>query len=264
VARAFQGTPVRLAGRLEDGSWYAVEVVGRIDALGWVPADALTSTGATDVPVVTAQGSGGNVTSANPSTDLPNLVFDALLVRRNRLVAVLSNDGYVDLNGPFIVSLGTGLATRIELPGKSLRPGDRIESSLDGEYVQRRASVVAGVSTAEREETLEDNSLEVTLEPDLPNDLEVLTATSTPELSVTVRNNSPIPLVGTLNLSVRETQPSTRLLTRLDGAALRVDAGGTQVFRLAGLAGLDLTRALVLIDTSAINDANLENDVYPR
>lgn len=264
VARAFAGTPVRVAGRLEDGSWYAVEVVGRIDGLGWVPGGALTPFDSSKVPVVTAPGAASLVTSAGPSTDLPNLVLEALLVRRNRVFVALSNDGYVDLDGPFMVTIGTGVPYRVELPGKSLRPRDRIESPLEGEYVQRRASVVASVSTAVREETLEDNRLEVTIEPDVPNDLEVLTATSTPELAITVRNNSPIPLVGAINVTVRETRPSTRLLTRLDDAPLKIDAGGTQVFRFPTLTGLDLTRTLVLIDTTAINDANLENDVYPR
>lgn len=264
VAKAFQGTPLRLAGRLEDGSWYAVEVVGRLDALGWVPADALTSTDPGAVPVVTAAGAGRIVTATSPTSDLPNLVFDALFVRRNKLVAVLSNDGYVDLQGPFTVTVGSGAPQQIELPGKSLRPGDRIEAPLDGEYVQRRASVVASVTTAVHEETLEDNHVDLTLEPDMPNDLEVLTVTATPELAVTVRNNSPIPLVGTLNVTLRETRPSTRLLTRLDDAPLHIEAAGTQVFRFPGLTNLDLTRILVLIDTTAINDAALENDTYPR
>jgi hypothetical protein len=264
VARAFAGTPVRLAGRLGDGSWYAVEVVGRLDALGWVPADALASTEAAEVPIVTKAGTGQVVTSSQPTSDLPNLVFEGLAVRRNSLIAVLSNDGDVDLLGPFTVTVSGGTPRRIDLPGKSLRPGDRIESPVADEYVQRRASIIANVTTEAREETLDDNHLDVTVEPDVPNDLEVSSVTATPDLAVTVRNNSPIPLVGTLNVTVRETQPSTRLLTRLDGAPLRIDAAGTQVFRFPELTGLDLTRILVLIDTTAINDARLENDTYPR
>jgi hypothetical protein len=264
VARAFQGTPVRLAGRLEDGSWYVVEIVGRIDALGWVPVTALAPFDPAGVPVVTAPGVGAIVPSSSAAADLPNLVLEALLVRRNRVVAVLSNDGYLDLDGPFTLTVGSGAAQRIDLPGKALRPGDRIESVIEGEYVQRRASVVAVVATTAREETLDDNRLETTIEPDVPNDLEVLTATSTPALAVTVRNNSPIPLVGTINVTVRETRPSTRLITRLADVSLKIDAGGTQVFPFPALTGLDLTRTLVLIDTTAINDPNLENDVYPR
>lgn len=263
VARAFPGTPVRLAGRLEDGSWYAVEVAGRIDALGWVPAAALSSVDPAGVPIVTAPGAEGILTSA-PTNDLPNLVLDALVVRNNKVSVVLLNDGPIDLDGPFNVTIGGGAPYRIDLPGKSLRPGDRIESPLEGEYVQRRASIVASVSTALHEETLDDNRIETTIGPDVPNDLEVNTATAAPTLAVTIRNNSPIPLVGTINVTVRETRQSTRLLTRLDDAPLKIEAGGTQIFRFATLTGLDLTRTLVLIDTTAINDAELANDIFPR
>jgi hypothetical protein len=264
VATALKGTPLRLAGRLEDGSWYAVEVVGRLDALGWVPAAALTAVEASLVPVVSAPGSGSFVPQGAGLNDLPNLVLDRLIVRQNRLIAVLSNDGHIDLPGPFTVTVGNGEAHQITLPGKSLRPGDRIENPVEGEYVQRRASVVVIVTTTTREETTDDNRLDAIVEPDVPNDLEVLTAAVAPELSVTVRNNSPIPLVGTINITARETAPSSRLLRRLDDAPLRIDAGGTQAFVFTGLTGLDLSRTQVLIDTTAINDADVRNDVYPR
>lgn len=265
VARAMAGTPVRVAGRLEDGSWYVVEVVGRFDALGWVRATDLTPIDRGGVPVVSPPGAAaGPSTSASLPTDLPNLVVDGVTVRQNRLFVAFSNDGYTDLAGPFMVAVNGGAPHRIELPGKPLRPGDRIDSALEGEFVQRRASVSVVASVATPEESLDDNRADLTVEPDLPLDLEILTVVAAPVFMVTLRNNSTIPLVGAVTISVRESRPSDRLLTRLDDAPLNIARSGTQEFRIPTIVGADLTRVQVLIQTTAINDADLGNDVYPR
>ncbi len=266
VARALAETPVRVAGRLEDGSWYIVEVVGRLDALGWVRASDLTSANPATVPVVAPPGAvaAGPTGVPSQSRDLPNLVLDGAYVRQNRLVVVLSNDGYTDLAGPFTVTVNNGPQHTIALPGKPLRPGDRIDNVLEGEFVQRRATVRVVAAVATPEETPEDNTLELTVEPDQPVDLEILSVLAAPQFTVTLRNNSSIPLVGAVTISVRESRPSDRLLARLDDVPLNVAAGATQEFRIPAVVGADLTRIQVLIQSTAINDADLRNDFYPR
>ena len=84
-----------------------------------------------------------------------------------------------------------------------------------------------------------------------------------PALTVTLINNSAIPLVGSVILVVREREPGDALLGRLD-AALAIEAGGTQSFEFPDLVGLDRDRIRVLLQSDAINDANPSNDVYPR
>lgn len=266
VAGTLAGTPVRLAGRLEDGSWYIVEVVGRLDALGWVPADALDGIESARASVPVLATSGGPVPAAGPGDprDLPNLVLEQVSVRQNQVHVELSNDGFTDLAGPFSVSVNDGPPHTIALPGKPLRPGDRIDTTLGGEYVQRRATISVVASVAVAEQSTDDNRLALTVDPDLPLDLEVLSVVAQPQLTITLRNNAAIPLVGAVTLTVRESRPSDRLLTRLDDAPLNIARGGTQDFRIPAVVGADLTRIQVLLQTSAINDADIRNDVYPR
>ncbi len=271
VARALAETPVRVAGRLEDGSWYVVEVVGRLDALGWVRRADLSPADPSSVPVVAPPGvvapgapGVGPTGVSNQPRDLPNLVLDGAYVRQNRLMVALSNDGYTDLAGPFTVTVNNGPPHGIELPGKPLRPGDRIDNVLEGEFVQRRATVRVVATVATAEVTTEDNTLELTVEPDQPVDLEIASVVAAPQFVVTLRNNSSIPLVGAVTISVRESRPNERLLARIDDASLNVARGGTQEFRIPAIVGADLTRIQVLIQSTAINDADLGNDVYPR
>ncbi|MCC6238167.1 MAG: hypothetical protein IT299_11435 [Dehalococcoidia bacterium] len=266
VAGTVAGTPVRLAGRLDDGSWFYVEVVGRLDALGWVPVAALDGIDATRASVPVVATSGGPIPAAGPGEprDLPNLVLENVSVRQNQILVALSNDGYTDLAGPFTVTVNGGPPHSITLPGKPLRPGDRIDNPLAGEYVQRRATVDVVAATQVQEQSTEDNRLALTVEPDLPLDLEILTVVAQPQFTVTLRNNSPIPLVGAVTLTIRESRPSDRLLTRVDDAPLSIPKGGTQEFRIPAVVGADLTRIQVLLQTSAINDSDIRNDVYPR
>ncbi len=266
VAGTLAGTPVRLAGRLEDESWFYVEVVGRLDALGWVPANALDGIDSARAAVPVVAGSGGAVPAAGPGDprDLPNLVLESVSVRQNQLLVALSNDGYTDLAGPFTVTVNGGAPHSIALPGKPLRPGDRIDNPLNGEYVQRRATVDVVAGSPAKEQSTDDNRLTLTVEPDLPLDLEILTVTAQPQFVVTLRNNSPIPLVGAVTLTVRESRPSDRLLTRVDDAPLNIARGGTQEFRIPTIVNPDLTRIQVLLQTSAINDSDIRNDVFPR
>lgn len=264
VARVPAQTPVRVAGRLEDSSWYVVEVVGRLDALGWVRAADLAGADASKVLVVAPPGGAGAVAGPAGPRDLPNLVLETVSVRQNQLMVALSNDGYTDLDGPFAVTVGAGAPHVVTLPGKPLRPGDRIEVPIEGEYVQRRAVVSIGVTVQVPEETTEDNHVDVTVEPDQPLDLEILSVVAAPRFIVTLRNNASIPLVGTVTISVRESRPSERLLTRLDDAPLNIARKGTQDFPITAVVGADLTRIQVLIHTPSINDVELANDVYPR
>ena len=191
-------------------------------------------------------------------------MLEGVSVRQNQLVVALSNDGYTELSGPFAVTVNGGPPHSIALPGKPLRPGDRIDHTLTGEYVQRRATVDVVATTQTPEQATDDNRLTLTVEPDLPLDLEILTVVAQPQFTVTLRNNSPIPLVGAVTLTIRESRPSDRLLTRVDDAPLNITRGGSQEFRIPAVVNADLTRIQVLLQTSAINDSDIRNDVYPR
>lgn len=278
VARLDRGVPLVLRGRSQDGSWLVVELLGRIDVFGWVPRDAVQYAGEVERVAVVGEQVPPRATSPSPATptvaaqatqtpDLPDLAIEDVYSSENRLAVMVANLGAGDVSGAVFVSVGGGEARRVDV-GKPLRSGDTLEAVLEDEYVQRRASVLVEVRPAEgvEEEDTENNRFEALVEPDLPTDIEVLEVTLSPadgHLVVTVRNNSQIPLVGTVTLVARETDPAPRLLDRIV-EPLSIDAGGVNEFDFPQLTGLDLARVQVLLSTSAINDTDRENDVFPR
>jgi hypothetical protein len=268
VVRAAAGTRVEVRGRLESGGWLLVSIDGRLGSEGWVPRSAVRDAPSDDalrtVSLPNEPRAAVPSPSAGPPRTQPNLVFEAVDVRDNQLVAILGNDGRTNITAAVTVTVDGGEPYRVDVT--ALRPGARIEVPLRGEFVQRRATVTANaVATGLAEETLEDNRITATVEPDAPNDLEVLAALLNPELAVTIRNNSPIPIVGTITIVVRDTSPENTLVARLADASLEIGAAGSvQVFRFPASTRVDLEKVRVLIQTSAINDSNIANDVFPR
>jgi hypothetical protein len=119
---------------------------------------------------------------------------------------------------------------------------------------------------APREENAGNNVLSDVVEPDVPNDLELRAVArdqATGELLVTIANLSPIPLVGTVLIGVRQTVPSDELLLR-DMRSLDVDVGGENTFRFVELIDLDLSTIRVILSTDAITDADPSNNTVPR
>lgn len=272
IANVSAGAPVSIEARTESGDWLMVRVTGRADIVGWVNATAVADTGdLSAVPVVRRPDLGASpplptapatVGSPNVTPDLPDLRIAAVFSRDNRLVVVVTNDGAGDAAGPILVAVGEGEPRHVDV-GKPLRPGDELEVVLVDEYVERRAAITVRVTTSAEEADDTNNDRTVTVGPDVPNDLEVRPPTVEPVLTVTLINNSVIPLVGSVILVVRERQPGDALLGRLD-AALAIEAGGTQSFAFPALVGLDRDRIRVLLESDTINDANPSNDVYPR
>jgi hypothetical protein len=152
-----------------------------------------------------------------------------------------------------------------------------IERPVEGEYVQRRASVTVTVEPAAptSEESLENNQRTVTVTPDQPNDLVLTDATlgeAAARLRATVRNDSPIPIVGMVTLAVRRTTPRNELLGRATAAIDLAPRVEIEVeVRLAAPGGgppeppPTIDGLLVILSAAeAIQDANPLNDVLPR
>ena len=269
------GAIVTVEGRSGDDRWLSVSHDSAALA-GWVPVNAVapippletlarlpddyhqsverTADDATPAPTVTL------------TPDVPDLVVADAFSRDNRLVVVVANEGNADVTGAIEIVVNGGAARRIDV-GKALRPGDTIETTLEDEYVQRRASVTIDVIAPPGidEEDTTNNRRVVIVEPDQPNDIEVLVLSTDPDdghLIVTVRNNSPIPIVGGLTLAVRQIEPPT--LLRLLDAPLSMAAGATREYDFPLLVDFETDSLQVIVSTSAIQDAEPANDILPR
>ena len=208
--------------------------------------------------------------------DLPDLSLDAVFSRDNQLVVVIANRGAGTFEGELLVTVDGSSPHRLD-PGAPLQPGAVIERPVEGEYVQRRASVTVEIEPATPllEESLENNRRTVTVTPDQPNDL-VLTEAAVDEsgtqLRATVRNDSPIPVVGVVTVAVRRTTPRNELLGRtLAAIELAPSAETTVEVALTAPGGgppdppPTLGELLVILSaTEVIQDANPLNDVLPR
>lgn len=271
VASLGAGALVVLRGRSDDGSWLVAELVGRLGIAGWVPAGAVKNAGdVLALPVVDASFAVSPVATSTPSgpVELPDLVLEAAFARENRLVIVIGNAGLADAAGPIYASVDGGVPQRVDAGDKALRPGESLEAVLEDEYVQRRGAVTIevgmGLNTVEARG--DNNRLQTVVAPDRPNDLEVLSAALHPDdghLVITLRNNSAIPLTGTVTLAVRRAPPDGGLIERMQ-APLDVSALGTQQYDFVEVIDLDLTRIEVILESDAINDADRTNNVYPR
>ncbi len=203
------------------------------------------------------------------SPDLPDLVIDAVFSRDNQLTVVVANVGVADAVATVLISVDGAQPVAADIkPGEPIRPDDRLQIALDSEYVQRRATVSVTVSTDPSidEESLDNNTLETVVTPDRPNDLAIDSVTiegPDSSLRVTIRNNSPIPITGNATISAREaTTPFTQFGTRQPTFTLAPDETLDVVFPDA--ADVDLANIEVLMTTTAIDDADRTNDVYPR
>ena len=226
------------------------------------PADGAALSGASASP---AASPAAEEAAPTLTPDYPDLLVSAVASRDNRLVVVVANEGSADAAGPIAVSVDGGEAQRIDA-GKALRPGATLERVLDGEYVQRRASVtVTLVAEGMREENAGNNTFHGVVAPDVPNDLEVLGIGIDPDGGhpyVEVRNLSPIPLAGEVTIAVRAAAPDDRLLLR-ERFALDAGAGAIQRFGLEALGGSEAESLRVILSTDAIGDADSANNTWP-
>jgi hypothetical protein len=267
------GEPITLGDRSPDGQWIEVEIVDG-GVVGWVPADAVTeqpvatSTPTTESPAASASAT-GNTTAPTSTPDFPDLAIDAVYSRDNRLIVAIANLGDADVGGPISIVVDNGVPKRIDVDGKSLRPGDVLEKELTDEYVQRRATVTIEVFGAAGvlERDLTNNVTEVVITPDLPNDLEIRSVALNEvarNLSITVRNNSVIPLVGNVAISIRQSGLELGLIGRIN-SPLAVTPGGESIFRFDfGDTVPAFDDLQVILSSDAINDANEANNIFPR
>lgn len=272
VTRLAAGTGVHVLGRSIDATWLVVGLTGAPDVVGWVPADAVEGVRDANRLVVIADArtvtAAPNAGAAQPR-DLPDLRIEAASSRNNRLIAVIINDGPGDLPTPILLAVNDGAPVRIETKaGEPLRAKERVEVTVPGEYVQLRARVSLHVQTepASREANTANNGWNGIIEPDRPNNLGIAQAVAVgPErrLVVTVQNDSPIPIRGTLTVTVRERLPSTTLLGR-DVREAMLEAGRTLDIPFPDIRDVDLTRIAVRLSSDAIHDAVLADDSYPR
>jgi hypothetical protein len=277
------GVAVTVTARSADGQW--VEVEGR-GFIGWAPAEAIANlaplaqppTATPSAQAASAAAPGASATAAAPTQtpDYPDLELQALYSRENRLVVAITNVGDADVDSPIFVIVDGGEPVQKSVGGKPLRPGDTLEAVLEEEYVQRRATVTVEVrlGSTVQEGSLDNNRLEAVISPDMPNDLEVTALTLDAEsrtVTVTVGNNSIIPIVGVATLAVRQTAPSNRLIARFD-VLINVKAGATQEHQhVLAIDGEEIDGELpdvadlqVILFSDAINDAVDANNIFPR
>ncbi|MGE3855788.1 MAG: SH3 domain-containing protein [Dehalococcoidia bacterium] len=272
VTRLPAGAGVVVLGRSVDGTWLVVSPGGARDVVGWVPADAVE--GVRDAGRLAVIADARGTPTPDPAVtqrppDLPDLRIEAAASHNNRLVAAIVNDGPGDLPTPLMVAVNDGAPVLIETKaGEPLRAKERVEVVVPGEYVQLRARVTLRVQTepASREVKTDNNSWTGIIEPDQPNNLGITNAVAAGDdrhLVVTVQNDSPIPVRGTLQLTVREPLPSTTLLGRATTETL-LEPGKTVDIPFPDIKQVDLTRITVRLATDAIHDGVLADDVYPR
>ena len=281
------GTPLRIEGRSADSQWVAVSELGADGApaaspgaspgAGWVPIDAVAGLSDIDslevvdartyrLPVATSTPASRSEARPTLPPDPPDLLVREVFARENRLVVLVANEGSGDANGAIEASVDGGPFQRIDT-GKALRPGDELERAVAGVYVQRRSrvSIMLRAPGTEEEDTT-NNAFEGEVAPDMYNDIEVLGVGIDPDgghLVVELRNNSPIPLLGAVTLTVHESTPDGSLLLR-DEFPLDVEAGAMSRYDLRALRDVDAASILVTVSTDAISDADSENNTYPR
>ena len=273
VANLEAGTAVNALGRSENGTWVLVEVPGQEGVAGWLTASSVrglidvAALPVFEVPVNVAgptEGASPSPAAATASPDIANLVIQVVTSRDNRLTVILGNEGNAPIDVPVTLLVEGGARHPVDFASQPLKPGGRHEVVLEGEYVQRRAQVAVTASAPGlHEEHLDDNELVVTVEPDVPNDIEMVEVRVDPYLLITVRNNSIIPIVGTVTIAVRETRPSNLLVMRVD-EPLDLEAGASHVYEFPALRGVDLSRTQIILLTEALNDAVRQNDGFPR
>ena len=207
-------------------------------------------------------------TSPTLTPDLPDLVISGAFSVGNILHIEIFNQGAGDAMGELNVSINGGTPQPLGLKGVPLHPGQAALAAIPGQYVQLRSAIAlllfpeAGLE----EEDSENNGWSGIVEPDQPNDMEIVgarVAEGDGHLIVTVRNNSPIPIAGAFTVSVREALPGTTLLGRHSDNRT-IEPGEEIDLEFPEVHDADLTRIAISISTTAIDDATLQNNVYPR
>lgn len=272
VTRLAATDAIRIVGRSESGGWLAIGLVDRPGVTGWVPVSAVEGiTNVQSLPVVEALGGSGTPRPGGPTLtpDLPDLVLEKVFSQNNQLMVRITNPGAGDATGEFRVSVRGGDPVALNVkPGEPLRSGQTLEGAVPDEYVQLRTGVwvVVIVEDNRPEEDETNNTWEGIVEPDQPNDVEIVRAeisTADGHLIVDIRNNSPMPIVGSFIVTVREALPSTTLLARRT-EALEMAAGEVVPFDFPDLRNVDLTKVTIMLSGNAIDDAVLANNTYPR
>ncbi|MBT5774398.1 MAG: SH3 domain-containing protein [Dehalococcoidia bacterium] len=276
VARLNTGDAVEITGRDATGDWLIVHPEGNPATEGWVPVDGIDPLPPLDqIPITIALAAPDVTASVTPTgaptftPDLPDLVIEAVFARDNRLTVVIANIGIVDAIGAIFVSVDGGTPIPADVkPGEPLRPNDQLEVTLETEYVQRRASVSVAVSTdpAIDEESLENNARETVVTPDRPNDLAIASVTvegPDASLRVTIRNNSPIPITGSVTISARESSGDFTELGTLQ-PFFTLAPGETFDVDFPDTSEVALENVQVLMTTTAINDTDFGNDTFPQ
>lgn len=270
VARLLQTEPIRVLGRSADGQWIALGPSARPTVIGWVLATQVEGVDPETLPVLADPRSGGAVGAPTFTPDLPDLIVEAAFARENRLHLTVHNQGAGDAPGTILVSVNEGepVPLRVARPGEPLRAGERVEGEVPGQTVQIRSTIRIHliVDPPVAEEDPDNNAWDGIVEPDVPNDLEVLradTAGADGHLVVVVRNNSPIPVRGSFTVSVREALPSTALLGRQTVSGT-IEAGATLAVPFNDLRGLSLAQISIRLSSDGVDDAVIANNTYPR
>jgi hypothetical protein len=289
-------TAIDLHGRTEDGAWLVIAEQGQASPRGWVPLLAIRNAGDIEaVPLVAAPprsaGTQSPLAVASPvttraavsMTPTPTATFtltttpaaaiasgtadvrvQEVTSRSNRLALIVANVGTAVAPPEFDLALDGGPPRRVMLEAE-LPPEQSSELVLGDVYVQRRASVTVTITPAGAGATAKSSSATAVVDPDQPNDLELLPPASHPDdghLVVTLRNNSAIPLVGGAIISVRELPPSNQLLARSE-APFNLAPGATTEVQFTDVI-VDLAQLHVSVETSAVTDAEIGNNSYPR
>lgn len=268
IATLEPGTAIRLLGRSVDERWLVAQLPGVDGRVGWVAAGTVGHPG--DIHALTVVDTGSVPATSAPAAngpDRPDLVVRALTSRQNELWVTVANVGTADATGPIEVAINDGTRHRVDV-GKPLRPGEQLDARLTGEYVQFRAQVdvtVFGPPNLSERDTA-NNKHEFTVAPDQPNDLEILrvvNAAGDGHLIVTVRNNSPIPIVGSATVTIRQAGAGGQALA-IQQQPLDLPPQAAVDVPFADLKNQDLTKIQALLSTDAIVDASQTNNVYPR
>jgi hypothetical protein len=270
IARLEAGAALRVVGRSADSRWLVVSPEANPAQVGWVPASVVGDVDVSRLAVIAPSGGAGTPPPGGPTLtpDLPDLRIEQVFARDNRLFVEIANHGAGDATDPILVAVNEAVPVPLDVrPGEPLRAGDRFEAAVPGLFVQLRAPVTVRVLLlGGSQETAEGKEWSDLVGPDVPNDLEVRSAAAHAtegHLLVVLGNNSPIPIVGSVTVSVREAPPSNLLLAR-ETREVALSARGTLDFGFPELRDFDLTRLVIRLSTDAIEDAVIANNTYPR
>jgi len=281
VSNVETGTPIVVLARNKQANWILIQKISDPNQTGWLPIDGVDPLPqieilpiATVVPginkknvVPTAANQPNQTTQKN--NDLPDLSIEDVFVKNNKLVVVLSNVGEIDVQGRIHTSIDGSPPTPVDIKtGEPLRPAEKIEVTLENEYVQRRGSVHISAYTDPPiyERNIGNNEVKIVVSPDLPNDLELSDVTiikSQDIIRVLITNKSPIPITGSATISVRSTLDKSKELYTIQ-PYFSLGSEESVHFDINSRKNIDTDKLEILMSTSAINDSNLENNISPR